>query len=47
MNPETRKLIQVLPGDAAKTKEMFELFWGDSARERGDRRSYIEEHGHK
>lgn len=30
MNPETRRLIKVLPQDAQKTKDMFELLLGDN-----------------
>jgi len=44
MNPETRKLIQVKPTDAAKTQEMFELMLGDNLR---GRKLFIEEFGHK
>jgi DNA gyrase subunit B len=34
MNPKTRKLIQVLPGDAAKTQEVFETLLGDNLKGR-------------
>jgi len=44
MNPETRKLIRVMPTDEEKTQEMFELFQGDNLR---GRKSFIEEFGHK
>lgn len=44
MNPETRKLIQVLPEDNKKTKEIFEILLGDNLEGRKD---YIEKNGHK
>lgn len=44
MNPETRRLIQVVPDDIKKTEEFFDLFLGDNL---PGRKSYIEEHGHK
>ena len=44
MNPETRKLVQVLPEDAAKTQEMFEILLGDNLKGRKD---FIEEVGYK
>lgn len=44
MNPETRRLIKVLPDDAEKTKEFFDLLLGDNL---AGRKSYIEENGHK
>jgi len=44
MNPATRKLIQVVPTDAEKTQEMFELMQGDNLR---GRKLFIEEFGHK
>jgi len=30
MNPETRRLIQVVPDDIKKTEEFFDLFLGDN-----------------
>ena len=30
MNPETRRLIKVMPDDMEKTKEMFDLLLGDN-----------------
>ena len=30
MNPETRRLIKVMPDDVAKTQEMFDLLLGDN-----------------
>ncbi len=30
MNPETRRLIQVTPAEAARTKEMFEVLLGNN-----------------
>ena len=43
MNPETRRLIQIMPTDKQKTQEMFETLLGDNIKER---KSYIEEFGH-
>ena len=43
MNPATRRLVQVIPTDAAKTQEMFEILLGDNLRGRKD---FIEEYGH-
>lgn len=44
MNPETRKLIQVMPEDAEKTLEVFDLFLGDNLE---GRKEFIEENLHK
>ncbi|HOM01536.1 MAG TPA: toprim domain-containing protein [Acetivibrio sp.] len=44
MNPETRRLIQVVPDDIKKTEEFFDLFLGDNL---PGRKSYIEENGYK
>jgi len=43
MNPATRRLVQVIPTDAAKTQEMFETLLGDNLR---GRKEFIEENGH-
>ena len=43
MNPATRRLVQVIPTDAEKTQEMFEILLGDNLRGRKD---FIEEFGH-
>jgi DNA gyrase subunit B len=43
MNPETRRLVQVIPAEAARTQEMFEMLLGDNIK---GRKSYIEEFGH-
>lgn len=43
MNPETRRLIKVLPEDAERTSEMFDLLLGDNLQGRKD---YISENGH-
>ncbi|MCL1844741.1 MAG: toprim domain-containing protein [Defluviitaleaceae bacterium] len=43
MNPASRRLVQVIPADAAKTQEMFEVLLGDNLRGRKD---FIEEYGH-
>jgi len=44
MNPETRKLIQVMPADLEKTDEMFDIFQGNNL---SGRKNFIEEFGHK
>ncbi|MGN1097997.1 MAG: toprim domain-containing protein, partial [Clostridia bacterium] len=44
MNPETRRLIQVMPEDAKATAEMFELLLGDNLT---GRKEYIAENGGK
>jgi DNA gyrase subunit B len=43
MNPETRRLVQVLPGDARRAREMFEVLLGDNLK---GRKGFIEEFGH-
>ena len=43
MNPRTRKLVQVMPEDEEKTREMFEMLLGDNLKAR---KNYIEEFGH-
>lgn len=42
MNPETRRLIKVMPEDAHKTKEMFDLLLGDNLQ---GRKEYIQMYG--
>ncbi len=42
MNPKTRRLISVRPGDAALAEEMFDILLGDNLNGRKD---YIAEHG--
>lgn len=44
MNPETRKLIQVMPEDIETTKQMFDILLGDNLKQR---KQFIEDHGHK
>ena len=44
MNPDTRRLIKVLPSDAMRTQEMFDLLLGDNLQGRKD---YIAEFGSK
>lgn len=44
MNPETRRLIKVVPEDVERTKEMFDLLLGDNLQGRKD---YIYQNGHK
>ncbi len=43
MNPATRRLIKVLPEDAERTSEMFDLLLGDNLQGRKD---YISENGY-
>ncbi len=43
MNPATRRLVQVMPDDAERTSEMFDLLLGDNLQGRKD---YIAENGH-
>ena len=43
MNPETRRLIQVLPEDAARTAEIFDLLLGDNL---SGRKDFIATNGH-
>ena len=43
MNPETRRLIQVIPDDADKTQGMFEILLGDNIK---GRKEFIEDYGH-
>ena len=44
MNPDTRRLIKVLPSDVQATQEMFDLLLGDNLQGRKD---YIAEFGSK
>ncbi len=44
MNPETRRLIRVMPEDAERTSEQFDLLLGDNL---AGRKSYIAENGYK
>ena len=44
MNPETRRLIKVMPDDAQKTMEVFELLLGDNL---AGRKEHIAENGYK
>ena len=43
MNPETRRLIKVMPSEAEKTAQMFDLLLGDNL---SGRKDYIAENGH-
>ena len=43
MNPATRRLVKILPEDAAQTSEMFDLLLGDNLQGRKD---YIAENGY-
>lgn len=44
MNPETRRLIKVMPEDAERTQEVFELLLGDNL---AGRKEHIAENGYK
>ena len=44
MNPETRRLIKIVPDDLEKTELMFDLLLGDNLQ---GRKSFIEENGSK
>ena len=44
MNPESRRLIKVMPEDADTTADAFELFQGSNL---AGRKDYISEHGYK
>ena len=44
MNPETRRLIQIMPEDAKRTAEMFDLLLGDNL---AGRKEYITENGYQ
>ena len=43
MNPATRRLVQVLPAEAKRTQQMFDMLLGDNIKSRKD---FIESHGH-
>jgi DNA gyrase subunit B len=44
MNPETRRLIKVMPSDAEMTSDVFDLLLGDNL---AGRKEHISENGHK
>ena len=44
MNPATRRLIKVMPEDAVRTSEVFDLLLGDNL---AGRKDYIAENGYK
>ncbi len=44
MNPSTRRLIKVMPDDAAQTSEIFDILLGDNLQ---GRKNYIVEHGNE
>lgn len=44
MNPETRRLIKVMPDDIINTQQFFDLLLGDNLQ---GRKSFIAEHGHE
>ncbi|MBR4123749.1 MAG: DNA topoisomerase, partial [Clostridia bacterium] len=43
MNPETRRLIKVMPQDAERTSQMFDLLLGDDL---AGRKDFIAENGY-
>ena len=43
MNPATRRLVKVMPADAERTSEMFDLLLGDNLQGRKD---FIAENGY-
>ena len=44
MNPDTRRLIKVMPDDAKSTAQIFDILLGDDLQGRKD---YIVEHGNE
>lgn len=44
MNPESRRLIKVMPNDAAITEQVFDMLLGDNLQ---GRKNFIEENGYK
>lgn len=44
MNPETRRLIKVMPDDVTQTAQMFDLLLGDDLQ---GRKTHIADHGHE
>ena len=44
MNPETRRLIKVMPEDAEKMGEVFDLLLGDNLE---GRKNHISEYGYR
>ncbi len=44
MNPSTRRLIKIMPDDAARTSQMFDILLGDNL---SGRKDYIVENGYK
>lgn len=42
MNPETRRLIKIVPDDVEKTETMFDILLGDNIQ---GRKNFIEENG--
>ena len=44
MNPETRRAIKVMPEDAERMSQVFDLFEGDDLQGRKD---HIANHGHE
>ena len=44
MNPETRRLVKVMPADVEETARVFDLLLGDNL---AGRKDYIAENGYK
>lgn len=44
MNPESRKLIKVMPDDVESTERMFDVLLGDNL---PGRKNFIEENGYR
>ena len=44
MNPETRRLIKVMPEDVERTAQVFDLLLGDDLQ---GRKNHIADHGHE
>lgn len=44
MNPETRRLVRVMPEDAERTAAVFDLFEGDNL---AGRKEFIATEGHR
>jgi DNA gyrase subunit B len=44
MNPETRRLIKVMPDDVVRTEQVFDLLLGDNLQ---GRKEFIEENGYR
>ncbi len=43
MNPETRRLVEILPEDAERTSQIFDMLLGDNL---AGRKEHIADNGH-